>query len=75
MTILVFQQFPKCPIPLAHYIANWTILCPGNTNWRGWLGTVGLLIKVAGFVKKKVMLANIKSTWSKLVSTRRSNVL
>jgi hypothetical protein len=30
-----------------------SIVCPGNTNWRGRLSTVDLLIKVTGFEKSK----------------------
>jgi hypothetical protein len=29
----------------------------GNPNWRGRLSTVGLLIKLACFVKKEIMFA------------------
>jgi hypothetical protein len=47
----------------------------GNTNWRGRLRTIGLLIKVACFVKKVNYIFNIKMNWSQLVSTRRSTVL
>ncbi len=45
---------------------------PGNTNWRGRLSTVDLLIKVTCFVKK---VNSSKISWSKLVSTRRSTAL
>ncbi len=45
----------------------------GNTNCRGRLNTVDLLIKVACFVKTKIML--IKSSRSKLISARRSIVV
>jgi len=49
--------------------------CAGNTNWGGRLSTVDLLIKVACFVKKANAFFNIKRSWSKRVSTRRSTVL
>jgi len=38
----------------------------GNTNWRGRLSMIDLLIKVACFVKKLIMF-NINSNWCKLV--------
>jgi hypothetical protein len=44
----------------------------GNTNCRGRLSTVDLLIKVGCFVKKVNNIFNIKRNWSKLVTTRRS---
>ncbi len=46
----------------------------GNTKWRGRLST-DLLNKVACFCKKVKTVLNIKSTWSKLVGTKRSTVL
>jgi hypothetical protein len=49
--------------------------CPGNTNWRGRLSTVDLFIEVACFVDKVNNIFIIKSSRSKLVSTRRSTVL
>jgi len=48
---------------------------PGNTNKKGRLGTIDLLFKVACFVKKVIFILNIEMSSSKLVSTRRSNVL
>jgi len=44
-----------------------------STKRRG-LSTVELLIKVARYVKKADKIFNVKSSWSKLVSTRRSTV-
>ncbi len=46
-----------------------------NTNWRGSFCTIDLLIMVDCLVKKVNIVFNIKSTWSKLVNTRGSNVL
>ncbi len=46
-----------------------------NTNWRVRLSTVDLLIKVACFCKKIENISIVKSSWSKLISVRRSNVL
>ncbi len=46
-----------------------------NTNWGGRLSTVDLLIEVACFVKKENNIYNMKKSWYKLVSTRRSTVL
>ncbi len=45
------------------------------TNIRGRLSMVDLLIRLARFVKKLYNIFNIKKSWSKLVSTRRSTVL
>ncbi len=45
---------------------------PGNTNLEGRISTVDLLIKVACIVSDSF---NIKRSWSKLGSTRRSTVL
>jgi len=39
----------------------WTRVKAGNTNGRGRLSTVDLLIKVACFVKKEIMLALSKA--------------
>jgi hypothetical protein len=47
----------------------------GTTNWRGMLSTVDLLIRLASFVKKLHTIFNVKSSWSLLVSARRSTVL
>ncbi len=47
---------------------------PGNTNLRGRLSTFDLLNRVAYFVKKKKLLTITKSSWSILVSTKRSTV-
>ncbi len=46
-----------------------------NTKWRGMLSTVDLLINVACFVTQVNNIFHIKSSCSKLVSTRRSSVL
>ncbi len=46
-----------------------------NTNWKGRLSTVDLLIKVAHFVTKDNNSFRIKLSLSKVVSTRRSTVL
>ncbi len=51
------------------------LILPGNTNWRERLSTVDLLIKVDYLAKKVNNVGNIKNSWSKLVSTRRSVVL
>jgi len=37
------------------------MLASGNTNWRGRLSTVDLLISVACFVKKQIMLSITKA--------------
>jgi hypothetical protein len=55
--------------------ARKSIHSPGNTNSKGWLRTVDLLIKVACFAKKLNIVYIIKSSWSKLVVTWRSTVL
>ncbi len=47
----------------------------GNTNLRGRLSAVDLLFMVACIVRKVKNIFNIKSSCSKLVSTRRSTVL
>jgi hypothetical protein len=47
----------------------------GNSYWRGRLCTVDLLIKVGCFVKQRKFSFSLKSSWFKLVSTRRSTVL
>ncbi len=39
-------------------------LYPGNTSWRGRLGTVYLLIKIAYFVTKVTNIFDIKMSWS-----------
>jgi hypothetical protein len=51
------------------------IVKPGNTNWSGRLSPVHLLIKVACFVIRVKDIFNLKSSWPRLVSTRRSIVL
>ncbi len=48
---------------------------PGNPFWSGRLSTNGLLVKVACFVKGVSHIFNIKSSWFKLVCSRRSTVL
>jgi hypothetical protein len=48
---------------------------PVNPNGMVKISTVDLLIKVACCVKKWTIFCNIKSSWSKLVGTRRSTVL
>ncbi len=48
---------------------------PGNTNRRGKLSTVDLLVKVAGFVRGVDNIFSTKRSWPKLVTTRRSTVL
>jgi len=48
---------------------------PGNTNRRGKLSTVGLLIKVACFGNKQSKGCYIKICLAKLISARRSTVL
>ncbi len=50
-------------------------VCAVNTNWRVRLITVHLLIKEASFIKKVNNIVDIKRSWYKLVSTRRSMVL
>jgi hypothetical protein len=50
-------------------------VAPRNTNWGDRLSTVDLLLKVACFVKKENNSFNVKMSWFKLVSTRRSTVL
>ncbi len=47
---------------------------PRNSNGKGRFNTIGPLIKVS-CLKKVNSILNIKSSWSKLVSTRRSTVL
>jgi hypothetical protein len=47
---------------------------PGKTYSREGVSTVDLLIKVDVFVKKVNNVFNVKMSWSKLVSTRRSTV-
>jgi len=47
----------------------------GNTYWGGRLSTVDLTFKVVCFAKNMNNIFNIKRSWSKLVSTRRSTVL
>ncbi len=74
--------FKKC---VANFVRFFVILTeqvgflryvtPGNTNWGGRLNTIDPLIKVSCFVKKVNDIFNIKSSWCKLVSTRRSTVL
>ncbi len=51
-----------------------TLISPGNTYWRGRLGTVDLLTKVDCLVKKVNNIFSIKMSWSELVSTMRSTV-
>ncbi len=46
-----------------------------NANWRERFNTFDLLIKDASFVKGVNNIFNVKSSWSKLASTRRSIVL
>ncbi len=46
-----------------HY---WLILSPGSTNWKGRLSTIDFLFRIA---------CSVKSSWSKLVGTRRSIVI
>ncbi len=49
--------------------------CVGTTresHWEGRLSTVHLLIEISSFEK---MFVSMKSSWSELVSTRRSTVL
>ncbi len=46
---------------------------PWNTNWRERFSTVDLLVKIAYNVRKDKKLL-VKSSWSKLVSTRSSTV-
>jgi hypothetical protein len=48
---------------------------PGNPYWRGRLSTVDLLIKAACFVTKENRIFSTKTSWSKLVGTRRSTIL
>jgi hypothetical protein len=48
---------------------------PGNTNLKGRLSTVALLIKAACFVTEVNNNFIIKMSQSKLVRTRRSSVL
>ncbi len=48
---------------------------PVNPNGMVKISTVDLLIKVACCLKKWTIFCNIKSSWSKLVGTRRSTVL
>jgi len=48
---------------------------PGKPYWRGRLSTVNLLIWVRSFEKKVNNIFSMKSSWSKLVSTRRSTVM
>jgi hypothetical protein len=60
---------PNSAICRSHFIHNVSVT-PGNPNWRGRLSTVDLTIKVACFCKKVNNVCNIKSPWSKLVSTR-----
>ncbi len=48
---------------------------PGNTNWKGRLSTVDLLINVAFFVTQVNIFFCLKINWSKRVSVRRSSVL
>jgi len=47
----------------------------GNTNWRGRISTRDLLINVACFKTNVNNIFNLKSSWSKPDSTRRSTVL
>jgi len=59
---------------------SWQIACclwcvSGKPYWRGRLSTVDLQIKVACFVIEVNNVFNIKISWSKLFSTRRSTVL
>ncbi len=58
-----------CPCKPFQPIKAW------NTNRRGRLSTVDLLIKVACFVTKAVYIFDIKTSRSKLVSIRKSTVL
>ncbi len=46
----------------------------GNTNWTGRLITIDLLIKGSLICKNVDNVFNFKSSWSELVSTRRSTV-
>jgi hypothetical protein len=46
-----------------------------NTDRKGRVSTVDLLIRVACFVKKVDKIFNVKRSLSKLFSTRRSTVL
>ena len=55
--------------------ATISMMCPGNTNWRGRLSTVGLLIEVACFCKKSKNVCKIKRSCIKQVCRRRSIVL
>ncbi len=48
---------------------------PGNTYWGGRLSTIDLLTKTGCFVTWVNNIFNIKRSWSKLLSTRRSTVL
>jgi hypothetical protein len=50
------------------------LLSIGITNWGGRLSTIDLPFKVTCFVKNVNNIFNIKWSWSKLVSSRRSNV-
>ncbi len=49
------------------------IVGPGKPYWRGWLSTIDLLIKIGCLGKKYIF--SMKSSWSELVSSRRSTVL
>ncbi len=51
------------------------IFASGNTDWRGRISTVDLLFKIACFVTMVNNIFNKKSSWSKLVRSRRSTVL
>jgi hypothetical protein len=52
-----------------------TFLRPGKPYWRGKISMVDLLIKKGCFVKKEKYSFSLKSSQSKLVSSRRSTVL
>ncbi len=54
---------------------NLITMIPWNTNWKGRLSTVDLLIKVACLATLVNDIFNIEMSWSKLVSARRSTVL
>jgi len=68
----ILGSLPPSRVKLKKYQAK---ARPGNTNWGGRPSTIDLLIKVACFCKKENNIFNIKMSWSKLVSTRRSTVL
>jgi hypothetical protein len=58
-----------------HFSPSSLTVRTGISRWGERLTTVDLLVKVAYFVEKVKTIFSVKSNWSELVTTRRSNVL